>query len=146
MKIAHFWDLQTFPFLRTCVLSKNLGNIRKNRGPLFRTNGNRRKIARSAPKFSRKIRAIRRGTSGKRAAQAQKQCSGAFYAMQSNADAFAQFLEAMRARCVRKLRKKSRKSAKNRAHFRRPTHRTTTNSALIDANGRYGPSIDRTHV
>ena len=40
MKIAHFWDLQTFPFMRTCVLSINLGNIRKNRGPLFRTNGN----------------------------------------------------------------------------------------------------------
>ena len=103
-----------------------------------------------APKFSRKIRAIRRGTSAKRAAQPQKQCSGAPYAMQSNADAFAQFLEAMRARCARKLRKKSRKSArfspKNRAHFRRPTHRTITNSALIDASARHGPSIDRTHV
>ena len=82
----------------------------------------------------------RRGTSDKRAAQAQKQCLDLYCATQSNADAFAQILQAMHMRCAQKICKNSskfaRSAAKNHAHFRRATHRTITRIAIIDASRR----------
>ena len=53
--------------------------------------------------FREKIEKFPRGTSAKRAAQAQKQCLDVSCATQINADAFAQILQAMHARCAQKM-------------------------------------------
>ena len=39
-----------------------------------------------------------------------------------------------------------RRSPKNRAHFRRATHRTITPSTLSDGSNCFRPSVDRAHV
>ena len=39
-----------------------------------------------------------------------------------------------------------RRSPKNRAHFRRATHRTITPSTVSDGGNCCGPSVDRAHV
>ena len=107
-------------------------------------------FARFSPKNKEKVRVIRRGTSDKRAAQAQKQCLDLYCATQSNADAFAQILQAMHMRCAQKICKNSskfaRSAAKNHAHFRRATHRTITKIAMLAACRRRGPSVDLAHV
>ena len=70
-------------------------------------------FARFSPKNSEKVRVNRRGTSDKCAAQAQKQCLDVSCATQSNADAFAQILQAMHMRCAQKICKNSSKSVRS---------------------------------
>ena len=111
---------------------------------------NRCKFARFSLKKSENFRANRRGTSAKRAAQAQKQCLDGPGATQSNAGAFAQLLQAVHVRCAQKICKNSSKfvrfAPKNHAHFRRATHRTIKKLIMLAACSRHGPSVDLAHV
>ena len=111
---------------------------------------NRCEFARFAPKNSEKIRANRRRTPAKRAAQVSTHYRNVFCVTQTTKMSLRRSCKP----CARVALENSAKihrnlrgfRRKNRAHFRRASHRTITKIIFIDAGPLCGPSVDRVHV